>query len=102
MMRMGAIVENSLGRDDYKKCGWDWYSAKSSAFLQSPPNRIGYTRDNVSQIAMTTYLGQPCSIITPRVGRYLGKRGEKVDKCGANLAATALPGQGHSVLHCQL
>ena len=54
------------------------------------------------QVAMTTYLGQPCPIIAPLVGRYLGKKGATVDKYGVNLAAATLPGQGHSVLHNQL
>ena len=51
---------------------------------------------------MTTYLGHPCLITAQLVGRYRGKKGAKVDKYGANLAAAVLPGQGHSVLHNQL
>ena len=74
----------------------------SAVFLQSLPDRIGYMGDNTFQVAMTTYLGQPCPIIAPLVGRYFGKKGTKVNKYEANLAATALPGQGHNVLHNQL
>jgi hypothetical protein len=75
---MSTIVESSLGRDDYEKWAWDGCSATSAAFLQSPPDRIGYMGDNVFQVAMTTYLGQPCPIITPLVGRYFGKKVPKL------------------------
>ena len=92
LMRTGTTVESSPGRDDYEKWAWDGCSAMSAAFLQSPPNRIRYMEDNVFQVAMTTYLGQPCPIITPLAGRCFGKKGAKVDKYGANLATTALPG----------
>ena len=63
--------------------------------------------DNAFQVAMTTYLRQPCPIITPLGGRYFGKRGAKVDKYRANLAAAniavvAPPGEEHVILHDQL
>ena len=74
----------------------------SSMFLTSPPDRIGHLGDNVHQVAMTTYLGQPCPMVAPLVGRYFGKNGDVVDKYGANLASAALPGQGHSALHNEL
>ena len=51
---------------------------------------------------MTTYLGQPCPIITPLVVRHSGKKGTNVDTYRANLSAAAWPGQGHNVLHDQL
>ena len=31
----------------------------NAAFLQSPPDRIRYMGDNVFQVAMAEYLGQP-------------------------------------------
>ena len=71
-------------------------------FLNSPPDRIGYLGDNVFQVVLTTYLGQPCPVMAPIVGRFFGKKGERVDEYGANLAAAALPGQGHSTLHNEL
>lgn len=36
------------------------------------------------------------------MGRYFGKKGQRLDKYGTNLAAAALPGQGHRTLHNQL
>ena len=48
---------------------------------------------------MTTYLGQPCPIMAPFVGRYFGKRATALDRYGANLSAASLPGQGSRVLH---
>ena len=34
VMRMGTIVESSLGRDDYEKRAWDEYSDLSVTFLK--------------------------------------------------------------------
>jgi hypothetical protein len=47
---------------------------------------------------MTTarYLGQPCPIIAPLVGRNSSKNGTKLNEYGANLASEQLPGQGHT------
>ena len=74
----------------------------SAAFLQSPPDTIGYMGDNIFQVAVATYLGQPCTIIAPVVGRCFENSGVQVDKHGSNLAAASLPGQGHRDLHNQL
>ena len=71
-------------------------------FLTSPPDRIGYLGDNVFQVIVATYLGQPCPMIAPLVGRFFGKKREQADKYGVNLAAAALTGQGHSILHNRL
>ena len=90
-MHTSSIVESSLNRDDYEKWVPDECSNLSAVFLQFPPDRIGYMGDNMFQVAMSAYLVQPCLIITPLVGRYFGKKGTKVDKYGANLAAAALP-----------
>ena len=40
LMRMGTIVESSLGRDKYEKLTSDGCSDLSTAFLQSSPDRI--------------------------------------------------------------
>ena len=74
----------------------------SSMFLTSPSDRIGYLGDSIFQVAIASYLGQPCPMMAPLVGRFFGKKGEQVDKHGANLAAASLPGEGHSTLHNQL
>ena len=55
--------------------------------------------DTLFQVAMVTYLGQACPLIKPVVGRYFEKKGQVLDKYGSNMAAAALPGQGHSALH---
>ena len=99
---LGTKIQETLGRDDYEKWAWDGSTRMSSTFLSSPPDAIGYLGDNVFQVVLTTYLGQPCPMMAPLVGRFFGKSGEKVDKYGANLAAAALPGQGHSALHNQI
>ena len=74
----------------------------SAVFLHSPPDQFGYIEDPVFQVAVATYLGQPCPLMQPLVGRFFGKKGKRLDKYGANLAAASLPGQGHSALHNQL
>ena len=91
-MRLGTIVEILLDRDEYEynKLSWDGRIMMSAVLLQSPPDSIGYMGDNIFQIAMTTYLGQPCPIMAPVVGRYFGKKGAQVDRYGANLAAVSL------------
>ena len=71
----------------------------SSVFLLSPPDQFGYMEDPIVQVAFTTYLGQPCPYMAPLVGRYFGRNGQKLDQFGANLAAAALPGQGHRTTH---
>jgi hypothetical protein len=65
-------------------------------------NQFGFIEDPIFQVATATYLGQPCPIMQPLAGRYFGKKGQQLDKYGANLAAASLPGQGHSALHNQL
>ena len=55
------------------------------------------------QVAVSAYVRQePCPLMAPLVGRFFGKKGEKLDKCGANLSFAALPGKGHRVLHNNL
>ena len=68
----------------------------------SPPDHFGYIEDPTFQVATASYLGQACPLMAPVVGRYFGKKGQKLDKYGANLAAASLPGQGHKTLHNQL
>ena len=76
---------------------WDGCSNLSTALLQSPPDAIEYMGSKVFQVTMTTYLGQPCPIIAPLVGRHFRKKDTKANRYGSNLAAAALPGQGHGV-----
>ena len=101
-LHLGTTVESSLDKSEYEKWSWDGCGKLSAAFLQSPPDQIGYMGDNIFQVAMATYLGQPCPIMAPVVGRYFGKSGAQVDKYGANLAVASLSGQGHSALHNQI
>ena len=56
---------------------------------QSPPGRIDYLGDNVFQVVMTAYLGQPHSIIAPLVGRYFEKKGAQVDRSESSSSTTA-------------
>ena len=58
--------------------------------------------DTIFQAAFATYLGQPCLVIAPLVGRYFRKRGQVLDKYGANLTMAALQGQGNIILHNKL
>jgi hypothetical protein len=58
--------------------------------------------DEVFQVGIATYLGQPCPLMAPVVGCYFGKHGKQLDWCGANLAAASLPGHGHCSQHNKL
>ena len=64
-----------------------------------PPDPFGFLENTIFQVGIMTYLGMPCPVMTPAVGRFFGKNGDKLDKFGANLGAASLPGQGHQVLH---
>jgi hypothetical protein len=70
-----------------------------ATFLHSPPDQLGYMEDEVFQVGIATYLGQPCSLMAPVTGCYFGKCGKQH---GANLAAASLPGHGHCNLHKKL
>ena len=67
----------------------------STVLLLSPPDQFGYFEDTPFQVAFATYLGLKCPIMAPLAGRSFGKKGVRLDRYGANLAAAALPGQGH-------
>ena len=99
---LGEEITTALGRDEYERWAWESCDTISGQFLLSPPDHFGYIKDTVFQSAFATYLGQACPIIAPVVGRFFGKDGKQLDKYGANLAAAALPGQGHRTLHNQL
>jgi hypothetical protein len=102
MDHLGDQIAQSLDRGDYERWAWDACTKMSSVFLHSPPDQFGYMESPVFQVALTTYLGQACPLMAPVVGRYFGKKGDALDKYGANLAAASLPGQGHRVLHNEL
>ena len=71
----------------------------SYVFLHSPPDHVGYMENETLRMGFARYLGQPCPVMAPMVGRYFGKTGQQLDKYGRNLAAANLPGQGHRTLH---
>ena len=100
--KLSKSIAESLNKDNYERWSHTACDRTSSVFLHSPPDQYGYMEDEVFQVALATYLGQPCPIMAPLVGRYFGKKGKQLDKYGANLAAAPLPGQGHSALHNHL
>ena len=71
----------------------------STVLLLSPPDQFGYFEDRIFQLTFATYLGLPCPMMAPVVGRYFEKNGVQLDKYGANLALAMLPGQGHRITH---
>jgi hypothetical protein len=69
----------------------------------SPPDQLGYMEDEVFQVGIATYLGQPCPLMALVTGHYFGKCGNKqLDWYGANLAAASLHGHRHCSLHNNL
>jgi len=99
---LGLQITKDLTRLDYDRWSWEGCGEFSGTFLLSPPDPFGYIEDPVYQVAMTTYLGQPCPLMTPLVGRFFGKKGTHLDQYGANLASAALHDQGHRALHSKL
>ena len=102
MVKLGKTVTTDLGRRDYERWSWEAWTKMSSMFLLSPPDHFGYMENPHFMISLATYLGQPCPVMAPVVGRFYGKSGARLDKYGANLAAASLPGQGHRALHNKL
>ena len=96
---LGTRISGMLRRKHYERWAWEASNKMSATFLHSPPDALGYIGDPEFQVVMTTYLGQPCPIMAPFVGRYFGKRATALDRYGANLSAASLPGQGSRVLH---
>ena len=92
------IVE-TLPKEDFERQAYLNCDRMSYVFLHSPPDHVGYMENETLRMGFARYLGQPCPIIAPLVGRYFGQRGQLLDKYGRNLAAAALPGQGHRALH---
>ena len=99
---MRSIPTSLLSRKDYERWSWEAWTQMSPVFLVSPPDHFGYFEDPHFQIAITNYLGQPCPLMAPVVGRFFGKNGAVLDKYGANLAAASLPGQGHRTMYNKL
>jgi hypothetical protein len=58
--------------------------------------------DEVFQVGIATYLGQPCPLMAPVMGHYFGKHGKQLNWYGTNLAAASLPGHKHRSLHTKL
>jgi hypothetical protein len=74
----------------------------SATFLLSPRDQLGYMENEVFQMGIPTYLGQPCPLAAPATGCYFGKCGKQLYWYGTNLAAASLPGYGHCSLHNKL
>lgn len=101
-LHLGKQIKSNLPRTDYGRQAFEAWTSTSACFLMSPPDGIGYIPDADMQMAITTYLGLPCPVMAPMVGRFFGKNGSVLDEFGANLAAAPLPGGGHRHLHNRL
>ena len=100
--RLGERIVATQDRTLYKRWAWEACNDISGQFLQSPPDHFGYLEDTTFQVAIATYLEQPCPLMAVIQGRFFGKKGQVIDKYSANLAAAILPGGGHRILHNQL
>ena len=96
---LGVSMETNLDRGDYELWAWMEWTPMSAEFLHAPPHAFRFMEDTIFQVGLLAYLGMPCPVMVPMIGRFFGKNGEKLDKFGANLGATSLPGQGHWVVH---
>ncbi len=91
-----------LNHGKYERWAWEAWTKMSATFLLSPPDQMGYMEDEVFQVGITTYLGQPCPLMAPVMGRYFRKCGKQLDWYGMNLAAASQPGHGLRSLHNKL
>jgi hypothetical protein len=58
----------------------------SAVFIHSPPDHLGFMDNETIQMGIAKYLGVPCPIIAPLVGRFVGRKGTVVDKHGIKVA----------------
>ena len=77
---VGIQITNTLGRQEYERWSWEAWTKMSPTFLLSPPDHFGFLADPHFQIAIANYLGQPCPMMAPVVGRFFGKKGVALDK----------------------
>jgi hypothetical protein len=91
-----------LNHGEYEHWALEAWTMMSAIFFFSPSDQLGYMEDEVFQVGIASYLGQPCPLMAPVTGHYFGKHGKQLDWYGANLAAASLPGHGHRCLHNKL
>ncbi len=91
---LGERITAILNCGKYEHWAWEAWTKMSATFLLSPPDQLGYMEDEVFQVGIATYLGQPCQLMTSVTGHYFGKHGMQLDWYDANLAAASLPGHG--------
>jgi hypothetical protein len=99
---LGEKITTILIRGEYEHWAWEAWTKMSATSILSPLDQLAYMEDEVFQVGITTYLGQPCPVMVLVMGRYFGKRGEQLDWYGTNLAASSLPGHRHRSLHIKL
>jgi hypothetical protein len=91
-----------LNPGKYEHWAWEVWAKMSATFLLSPLDQLGYVEDEVFQVDIATYLGQPCPLMAPVMGCYFGKRGKQLNWSCVNLAAASLPGHRHHSLNNKL
>ena len=79
MDELGTQISDTLGRNDYEKWSYDASDKNSVMFLHSPPDQYELLEDPVFMYAISAYLGQPCPLVSPLVGRYFGRQGTVLD-----------------------
>jgi hypothetical protein len=68
------IVE-TLPKEDFERQAYLNCGRMSYVFLHSPPDHVGYMENETLRMGFARYLGQPCPVMAPMVGRYFGKTG---------------------------
>ena len=96
---LGKQIANTLSKKHYERWAWDGWTKLGASFVTSPPDGIGMIKDVEWRTIIATYLGQPDPNLAALVGRFFGKKGDKLDEYGANLASACLPGAGFRIIH---
>jgi hypothetical protein len=89
---LGERITAILNCGKYEHWAWEAWTKMSATLLLSPSDQLGYMEDEVFQVGIATYLGQPCPLMAPVTGCYFEKCGKQLDWYGANIAAASLPG----------
>jgi hypothetical protein len=60
---LGERITAILNCGKYELWAWEAWRNMSATFLLAPPDQLGYMEDEVFQMGIATYLGQPCPVM---------------------------------------
>ena len=77
-LALGCQIISSLDRKEYERWAWGAWSKVGAPFITSPPDHLGFVRDEDFMVIDATYLGQPDPIISPLGRQILWQEGTAI------------------------